>query len=82
MKPELYNRFREAVIRELEGQSQPIGSTLKIDFFDPRQVVLDEMVRAAPEHEKEELVAVLSPLKWEHLDVNLPLGFLCADDDL
>lgn len=78
----LFDNFRQAVIRELEGQSQSIGSDLKIDFMDAREVVINEMVKAAPEHEKEELIAVLSPLKWEHLDVSLPLGFLCADDEL
>jgi|GEM_PF-5871893 len=82
MKQELYNRFRKAVIQELESQHQAVGCELRIDFMDAREVVINEMVKAAPEHQKEELVAVLSPLRWEDLYVDLPLQFVCADDDL
>jgi hypothetical protein len=82
MKPELFNRFRKAVIQELESQSEPCENGLQIDFMDARGLVINQVINETPEHEREGVVAALESLEWKDLDVNLPLDFLCADDEL
>ncbi|MDB4353811.1 hypothetical protein N9Z02_00755 [Akkermansiaceae bacterium] len=50
-----------------------------IDFKDARGVVIERMVKEAPDDEREELAKVLEPLRYRDINLNVPPLDECTD---